>query len=252
MTELVKKIVDEHLRIKESLKNDFHYEDIPVEKCFYLPGLMSESSNIQLLYFMVCLEPESISYGRGIGAFVYKGNHVYRFNYNIHTPHSKGPHRSNQMTNIQEVVWFHNENFESVKTIDTHFGDEAFQTHTSLAYMDEEAKSLRLLMKSLQDYCRKQDYCKILRSLDKAHEQWKLERDIKTLMTNTCYGATTVVSKGIPKFWCTNQTIDSNGRMTCLAHLAEGRALNCPYANNEERLKAEYPCQDYEERRQDS
>lgn len=45
--------------------------------------------------------------------------------------------------------------------------------------------------------------------------------------------------------WCDNQMIDENGNILCCAHLAEARVFNCPYENNDKRLKAEYPCSDY-------
>lgn len=48
------------------------------------------------------------------------------------------------------------------------------------------------------------------------------------------------------EYWCDNQCLDENGVITCLAHLAEARALTCPYKTNEERLTATYPCSDYE------
>lgn len=43
-------------------------------------------------------------------------------------------------------------------------------------------------------------------------------------------------------FWCDKQAIDEKGVVICLAHLAEGRALNCPWKSNDERVKAEYLC----------
>lgn len=45
--------------------------------------------------------------------------------------------------------------------------------------------------------------------------------------------------------WCENQMIDEDNYVICLAHLAEGRALDCPYENNEKRMESEYPCSDY-------
>ena len=47
------------------------------------------------------------------------------------------------------------------------------------------------------------------------------------------------------ELWCKQQGKDDEG-IFCTAHLHEGRAFNCPYANPEARLKAEYPCSDYE------
>lgn len=49
------------------------------------------------------------------------------------------------------------------------------------------------------------------------------------------------------KLWYQQQMIDKDNYIICLAHLAEGRVFDCPYENNEERIKAEYPCSDYKE-----
>lgn len=46
--------------------------------------------------------------------------------------------------------------------------------------------------------------------------------------------------------WCNNQSINTDGKMLCLAHLAEGRVPICPYADNADRLRSEYPCSDYQ------
>lgn len=51
------------------------------------------------------------------------------------------------------------------------------------------------------------------------------------------------------ELWCEEQGRDENKSIICLAHLAEGRVLDCPYLNKEDRLKAYYPCSDYRERR---
>lgn len=48
--------------------------------------------------------------------------------------------------------------------------------------------------------------------------------------------------------WCENQAVDENGSIMCLAHLAEGRVLDCPYESEEQRLKSEYPCSDYQKK----
>ena len=51
--------------------------------------------------------------------------------------------------------------------------------------------------------------------------------------------------------WCNNQYIceedKGKGTFTCLAHLAEGRAFQCPYKDKESRQKTQYPCSDFEE-----
>lgn len=45
--------------------------------------------------------------------------------------------------------------------------------------------------------------------------------------------------------WCINQWIDENGKVACLAHLAEARVFDCRYDSPEDRLKSNYPCSDY-------
>lgn len=49
------------------------------------------------------------------------------------------------------------------------------------------------------------------------------------------------------KLWCEQQMLDEKGIIMCTAHLAEGRVFDCPYNDNEERLKSKYPCVDYKE-----
>lgn len=51
-----------------------------------------------------------------------------------------------------------------------------------------------------------------------------------------------------PKFWCNEQMIDENGKIICTAHLVEGCCSICPWKDNDERERAEYPCSDYRPR----
>lgn len=46
--------------------------------------------------------------------------------------------------------------------------------------------------------------------------------------------------------FCEWQINCTNAENVCTAHLAEGRAGECPYENLEQREKAEFPCSDYE------
>lgn len=39
--------------------------------------------------------------------------------------------------------------------------------------------------------------------------------------------------------------INKDNYIICLAHLAEGRVLDCLYKNNEKRMEFEYLCSDY-------
>lgn len=236
-----KKIIEMYTENKRNLQADYHYTDIPVTNF--------PVDNIRMLYFMVGLRPDAMSYGRGIGAFVYKDGRVFQFHYNIHTPHSKGPHLSNTMSSIEEVKLQVKYDIVLTQCVGTNFGNQAFWAYTPMSCLDEESKTLRILMKSLQTYCRKKDYCKKLRKLDKVHEKWMAERHLQvTTVYNTGKGKVDVITKQNPKLWCNNQIVDSENRVTCIAYLSEGRSFTCPYVNNEERLKAKYPCQDYEER----
>lgn len=52
------------------------------------------------------------------------------------------------------------------------------------------------------------------------------------------------------KLWCKNQLqqiIGGEMCTICMAHLAEGRVLDCPYDDNSKRMKSKYPCVDYKE-----
>lgn len=50
------------------------------------------------------------------------------------------------------------------------------------------------------------------------------------------------------KLFCQEQVACVDSSVYCLAHLAEARVLDCPYESREDRLKSDYPCQDYRER----
>ncbi len=64
------------------------------------------------------------------------------------------------------------------QTVETSFGIKAFWHHTPMDCLDDEAKSLREFMKSLQLYCRKEKMCERLRKTDKAHEEWNASVEI--------------------------------------------------------------------------
>ncbi len=49
----------------------------------------------------------------------------------------------------------------------------------------------------------------------------------------------------ISTLWCAEQEFDETGEVVCMAHLAEGKAPNCPYKTPLDREEAEYPCSDY-------
>lgn len=229
-----KQILKELHAARKRMEKEFHYTDIPVENF--------EIDDIRMEYFMVCLEPKSVPYGKGIGAFTYKDGRVFQFCYNIHTPEAKGPRLSNQMTNIQQLELSEiRTDIFMLRPVDTDFGNMAFWDHTPLSTLTGESKTLRLLMKSLQAYCRKENYCEQLQKLDLAHLEWETERNAATVMMNSMYG----VSQSEGMRWCKKQMEDTEKRLICAAHLAEGRAFECPYKNADEREKADYPCTDY-------
>lgn len=163
-----KQIMESYEELYTDIRDSYGYTDIS--------PTVFEADGIRVLHFMVCLKPESPGYGTGLGAFVYKDGNVYQFHYNIHTPYSKGPHRSNQMTCIDRIVLDDRNGITSAKTVETQFGTKAFWDYTPMECLDPEAESLRLLMKSLQAYCRKENLCAKLGKLDKAHEKWKSAR----------------------------------------------------------------------------
>lgn len=193
-SQLVRKIIKEYMEMREDLKRTHHYEDIDLNS---LPIPEDCQEKIRMLYFMICLDPESTSYGKGKGAFVYNEEAVYQFTYNIHTPTRKGPHQSNQMDNIQQVVWFVDGEFESVKCVETNFGARAFLDNTSSNWLDTESYMLLLLIKAVQMYCRGMDYCRILRKKDRAHEEWKALRHLRVVESHSIYGSHQVMSHDI-------------------------------------------------------
>lgn len=177
-----RQIIEQLHEERREFQSSYKFQDVDVKPL--------QTDGLNLLYFMVCLEPKSIMYGTAFGAFVHPSGRVYRFSYNIHTPRSKGPHRSNQMTNIKEVVLKDVCGVKMTENKQTDFGGKAFWIHTSMDALDEDSKSLRRLMESLKAYCRREDLCGRLRKLDRAHEQWDFNRRATRMMQNTYYGVT--------------------------------------------------------------
>lgn len=145
------------------------------------------AAGIQMLYFMVCLNPESIGYGTGTGSFVYKDGRVFKFQYNIHTPWSKGPRLSGRITSISQAVLKTYFGIPMVEFTDTLFGQKAFWTHTPVSELDDGEQSLRELMASLKAYCRKENLYGKLRKKDRAHMEWKKETDEKIAAKQKTY-----------------------------------------------------------------
>lgn len=168
MTETQRQIIDAEERDRIQLKNSYGFTDADTA------GL--SAPGITVLYFMTCLAPASVFYGKAMGAFAWRDGRVFRFHYNIHTPRSKGPGLSNQMTEIKEVTTeeFYGETVVNHKHTD--FGGRAFWIHTPMDMLNAEEKSLRAFMESLQRYCRAEELCKKLKKLDKANLAWEASR----------------------------------------------------------------------------
>ena len=177
-------IIDEYEKVNISLRDMYKFEDIDKDNF--------KATDIEVLFFRACLEPESVCYGTAVGAFIYKDGKVYRFDYNIHTPHSKGPRISNQMTHIDHIILDTRHGITSVKFEEIVFGMKAFWAHTPMDILDPAAKSLRELMISLQLYCRQQNLCGKLRKLDKKHEEWENKRKVTVATINSKYGISSI------------------------------------------------------------
>lgn len=176
-----RQILDEIEEQKELLKR-FGYTDADIT------GITA--TDIRMLYFMVCLDPESISYGTGTGVFTYKDKKVFRFHYNIHTPWSKGPRLSNRMTSMDQALLKTCFGIPMMEFTDTAFGQKAFWDHTPVSELDDGERSLRELMASLKAYCRKENLCARLRRTDKTHMEWKKETDEKIAEKRKSYACT--------------------------------------------------------------
>lgn len=183
-------IIDEYEQVHIGLRDTYKYKDIDKDNF--------KATDIEVLFFMICMEPESVCYGTAVGAFVYKDGNIYRFDYNIHTPHSKGPRISNQMTHIDHVVLDTRRGITSVKFEETVFGAKAFWVHTPMDILDPEAKSLRELMISLQLYCRQQNLCGKLCELDKKHKEWENRRKVAVAAINSKYGINSMINTSKP------------------------------------------------------
>ncbi len=170
-------IIDVYEETYEKLKKDYGYTEFDVETIQHAMDIIQPG--ITILHIMGCLKPESICYGKAVGFFIYKDYHVFRFHYNIHTPEFNGPRVSNMMEDVEEIIL--DEKMRDKYDIlacefeKTGFGSEAFWAHTPISTLKEDEKALRALMMALQAYCRKQEYCKLLRKLDKKHLKWEAE-----------------------------------------------------------------------------
>lgn len=93
------------------------------------------------------------------------------------------------------------------------------------------------------------EYRKIRESICRNWDDWKKKSANENILTSAHSRKLPINEK--PTIWCDNQTIDENGVLTCMAHLAEARVFTCPYKDNQERLESQYPCSDYQRREMD-
>lgn len=171
--ETTEKILAEYEEIKENIRTSYKYTEFDVDEIVHEPPQIY-LEEIDLKWVIGCLEPESVSYGKALGLFVYKPTEkVYLFNYNLHTPEFNGRWVSNSMTSIQEVIWKDWKEFSGVNTEETSFGGRAFWAHTPLSCLGYDDRCVRMLMTSMCGYVRTKDYLKQLRRSDKKHLAWE-------------------------------------------------------------------------------
>lgn len=127
---------------------------------------------IRFLHFSVCLNPESLFYGMGRGAFIWQEKELYAFDYNIHTPSSKGPQRSNQAVCIKRIAYAKSYGMPYIKIEDTGFAALSLWIHTPDTTLNKPAYAVRCIIKDVQAFCRWKDYCARLRKTDKRHLSW--------------------------------------------------------------------------------
>lgn len=168
--EHTKRIISEWEPIKKDLQKDLKYTNID-------PASIT-ADDIHVLYFMIGLDPESVGYGMGTGAFVYKDGRVFCFHYTIHTTHTKGPHVSNTMDYIDEIILDKKYGIPLPRTVNSSFGYKAFWLYTPMKLLDDDAKCLRQLMESVKAYCRKEELCRKLRKTDKKHNEWRMKMHV--------------------------------------------------------------------------
>lgn len=125
----------------------------------------------KVLYAFAGLNPKSSQYGYILGAFRYvidDSIHVFRFH--IHRPKQEFAVLSNHMTDCRQII---KRTSYGVTLYEDHtelcLGPEAFYLNWPDKYLDENNLALRNLMKSIRDYSRNKNLCKVLRKTDRAY-----------------------------------------------------------------------------------
>lgn len=163
----IKEFIKEKNKCYEELKmtliNDIN--ELSTDKC-------------EVLCCAIGLNYISSQYGDILGAFKYIDGRIFEFRFHVHRLHQKYADLSNKMVNLEKVVKVirvikvaekeYNDCYFDKKTLSNVFGGyKAYDSYYSLDELDDESKSLRILMKSLINYSRKNNYCGILRKSDK-------------------------------------------------------------------------------------
>lgn len=131
------------------------------------------TNKCQVIYMAIGLDIQSTQYGEILGSFVYKPtNEVYQFRFHVHRPKQLHASLSNQMTNIEQVIFEEiqipgsKETFLDFKIAYTDFGKMAFWKATPKSTLTGTHYDLRTLITNIQAYSQKQKYCYTLRKTD--------------------------------------------------------------------------------------
>ena len=130
----------------------------------------------QVIYMAIGLNIQSTQYGEILGSFIYKPtNEVYQFRFHVHRPKQQHASLSNQMTNIEQVIFKEipipdtknpEKTFLDFKIAYTDFGKMAFWKATPTSTLTGTHYDLRTLMTNIQAYSQKKKYCYVLRKTD--------------------------------------------------------------------------------------
>lgn len=133
-------ILEELDNIRKDLKKTGKYMDLNPENM--------KAADIHMQYFIICIYPESPCCGYAVGTFIHKNGRVFRFHYDV---------RNLRMTDISRVILKTRHGIMFTDWKDTDFGRKAFWENTPMEDLDEEERSLRDLMASIETACRNAD-----------------------------------------------------------------------------------------------
>lgn len=131
------------------------------------------TNKCQVIYMAIGLDIQSTQYGEILGSFIYKPtNEVYQFRFHVHRPKQQHASLSNQMTNIEQVIFEEisipdsKEMFLDFKIAYTDFGKMAFWKATPTSTLTGTHYDLRILIRNIQVYSQRKKYCYTLRKTD--------------------------------------------------------------------------------------